>query len=445
MSSKTNKSTKSKNKVEKQSSNQNNSNYSDDSDNLSSELNQLSNNNSNFKKEEIKEIKSKQLTSEEVINNIYVDLNATLQSNKCESLTGEIITFRYSDPNAYITIKILDYQINGIFWSITKSKNIQEYKKLEDGDKVKIHGNFSISKKNLSIYFNIKSNEKIGLGDYLQLHNQMRNKIIELGWDKDKLKLTKFPYNIGIVTAIEGAAIQDILQTFRTDNFVGNIHIINAIVQGKSCPNSVIQAIEFLELNHPNLDLVLVTRGGGSYEDLVGFSDWDLVTKIKNTNFITMSAIGHQIDNQLSDEVADYKFPTPTFAAKFIVETQKRYFNKYYQYKDLVDNVENKYNTSKINLIYIVENVSQIIENYNIKEYKEKLYKFSSKINQILNKYNSAKKSYYNFITNMKPTIIKNGIEVTSINQLLEAPKKMDIILLDGGIKVSYKVLDQNL
>ena len=423
---------------------------SDNSDNLSDEFNKLIDKNYTNKNTETKietKIEKKILTSEEQIENIYIELNSTLQSNNnnCEFLIGEIITFRYSDPNAYITLKIIDYQINGIFWHITKSKNFSEYKKLSDGDKIKIYGNFAISKKNFSIYFNTKSIEKVGLGDYLQLHNQLRNKIIELGWDKNKSELTKFPYSIGIVTALEGAAIQDILQTFRTDYFIGNIFITNAIVQGKSCPESVSNAISYLESNYPQLDLILITRGGGSYEDLVGFSDWNLVTKIKKCPILTMSAIGHQIDNQLSDEVADYKFPTPTFAAKFIVETQKKFINKLNYFKDMVSNLKNKFITSKELLNKITKNYNQIINNYNIYEYKEKLYKYSNKINQTLNRYHSAKKSYYNFVSNMKPTIIKNNKEVVSIRELLDTPKKMDIVLPDGSIKISYKVLEQNI
>ena len=235
MSNKTNKSRKNK-KIDL---NVDNSDNSDNSDNLSDEFNKLiDNNKTNIKTKEESDIKKKfQLTSEQILDNIYNNLNSTLHSqsqlNNCEFLIGEIITFRYSDPNAYITIKIIDYQINGIFWSITKSKNFPEYKKLSDGDKIKIYGNFAVSKKNFSIYFNIKLIEKVGLGDYLQLHNQLRNKIIELGWDKNKSKLTKFPCSIGIVTAIEGAAIQDILQTFRTDCFVGDVFIRQPIDPGR--------------------------------------------------------------------------------------------------------------------------------------------------------------------------------------------------------------------
>lgn len=420
---------------------------STDSD-LSEEFNKLTGQTLESKKINLSNIdkcEEKIVTSEDYLNEIYTNINISLTSCYCENLIGEIISFRFSDINAYITIKINSYQINGIFWQITKCKNFLEYKKLVDGDKIKIYGNFSVSKKNFSIYFNIKLIEKVGLGDYLKLHGELRNKIIDLGWHENKKILNKFPNDIGIITSLEGAAIQDILQTFKNDKFIGNIYTINAIVQGKSCPQSIINAINYLESNYSYLKLILITRGGGSYEDLVGFSDWDLICRINKCMIITISAVGHQIDNQLSDEVADYKFPTPTYAAKFITETQKNYINLFQGYKDLILSLTNKYEKSREHIDKINKNYDLILTNYNIKEYKDKMYKYLNKINYTLNIYHNAKKSYYNFVSNMKPTIIKNGKEVTSIVELINPPKKADIILPDGSIKISYKVLEQNI
>ena len=414
---KTNKSTNSDNISNGSGSDSTNSNDT----NLSEELNNLTGQTTKQKLKSIKkpdknikeEPEEKIISSEEYLNDIHSKIKGSLMISNCGMLIGEIITFRLSDSTAYITIKINSYQINGIFWQITKCKNILEYKKLVDGDKIKIYGNFSISNKNLSIYFNIKLIEKVGLGDYLKLHSELRNKIIELGWDQNKKLLDKFPNNIGIVTAIEGAAIQDIIQTFKNDKFIGNVYIVNAIVQGKSCPQSIINAITYLETNYPQLKLILITRGGGSYEDLIGFSDWNLICKIYHCVTITISAIGHQIDNQLSDEVADYKFPTPTYAAKFITEIQKNYKNLYQSYKELVTSLINKYKKSRENLKNINENYDLLLNNYNVKEYKDKIYRYSNKINYTINKYHNAKKSYYNFVSNMKPSIIKNGKEVS--------------------------------
>ncbi len=442
MSKKINKSTKKNINIDNT-----NTDTSENTDNLSEELNKLST--FDYKKNDNNEIKQVDkiitLTPEENLENIYFQLYNLLNKSDCKILNGEIISFRPSDTNAYLTIKIGSFQISCIFWNISKSKNIALYKSFKDGDKIKIEGNFSILKKNLSIYFNLKTMEKIGIGDYLSLHNEYRNKIIELGLNQNKQILNKFPCSIGIVTSIEGAAIQDILQTFKIDNYIGNIIIVNAVVQGKSCPQSVISGIKYIEFNHPNADLILITRGGGSYEDLVGFSDWELVKYIANTKIITISAVGHQIDNQLSDEVADYKFATPSIAAKFIIEKQKEYIEKYKNFKNYINFISQKYKKSIIEYNQITNNYNNIIDNFNIGEIKDKLYKYSNIVKNTIYQYNNAKKNYYNMAVNLKPTILIKSKEINSIYDIINSKsKKMEIILPDGIIKISFKIEEPN-
>ena len=390
------------------------------------------------------------------IDNIFNDLSDTLSKNKSnDTITGEIIKFQISDINAYINIKVQNYQISGIFWKILTNPKINEYKRFIPGDQIEFEGSFNIMKKNLSIYFNIKSMNKIGLGDYLSLHNQYRIKINELNMNINKKIIIKFPFTIGIITALEGAAIQDILQTFKLDKFIGKIIIKNTIVQGKQCPSSLINSIEYFENNYSNsldsLDILLVTRGGGSYEDLVGFSDWNLLVKIFNTKFITISAVGHQIDNQLSDDVADYKFATPSIAAKFIVETQHQYIKKYIDIKVQIKEIIKKYNESKIIFNNITYNFNKIIKSFDQIQIKNVILKYSNSIKNILNNYSNAKQQFYSKLTNLKPTIIKNN-EITSINDFIDPitnkeinPKKIEIYFADGKIKLYYKIIDYEL
>ncbi len=385
----------------------------------------------------------KELSTEENLEILYKELNAVLINNKLKSFNGEIISIKITPPHAYITIKILDYQIDCRFWQIAKSTNLSEYKKFEKGDKIKLDGYFSILKNSLTVYFNTKSMCKIGLGDYLALHALHRKKIIELGWDKNKKQLNKFPTTIGIITAIEGAAVQDILQAFKSDNFVGNIIIINAVVQGKNCPKSVCDKIDWVETNYPYIDVLMVTRGGGSYEDLVGFSDWDLVNRIHNCKLLTLSAVGHQIDNQLSDEVADYKFATPSLGAKFITGIQQNYIVELKNYKNLIKYYENKFNESKEHYNLINQNYKNIISAYNIKEIKEKLYIYSNFVKNKINKYQIVKNTYLNLISNIQPKIFKSGKEITSINDIINtSPKKLEIVFPDGKVTISYKIIE---
>ena len=381
------------------------------------------------------------------IDDIYNSINNVLQKNKNNIIKGEIISFKISDTNAWIAIKSENYQISGIFWKITQNSKFKDYQKLVSGDQVTFEGSFGIMKKNLSIYFNIKSMSKIGLGEYLNLHHQNRLKIHEIGMNLNKKKIVNFPFNIGIITALDGAAIQDILQTFKIDKFIGKIIIKNTIVQGKQCPLSIINAIDYFENNY-FIDLLLITRGGGSFEDLVGFSDWNVLERINSCKFITISAVGHQIDNQLSDEVADYNFATPSIAAKYIVETQANWINNLNKYKTLFLNYKLEYKKAIDSFNLVSKNYDKIIYNFEINEYKNNIKNYSNIIKNTLNKYKKAKELFFNYLTNLKPTIIKNK-EVTTIDDFIDPntkkelnPKKIEIYFADGKIKLYYKIIE---
>jgi exodeoxyribonuclease VII large subunit len=425
-----------------------------DSDELSDELNSMINNTS-------KQIK-KEITKETEyfdVNIVYSDIVNTLNKHKFCELKVEIINLKISDNNAWINIKSDEFQTTAIFWKITQNINYDIYKTLDKGDQVILKGNFGIMKKNLSIYFNIKSIQKFGKGDYLDIYENYRIKIKQNNLGFPKKKLSGFPYNIGIITALGGAAIQDILQTFKSDYFIGNIIIKNSIVQGNQCPKSIINSIEWFESNYDKqfkefgqLDILMITRGGGGWEDLVGFSDWELLTKISNTKFITLSAVGHQIDNQLSDEVADYKYPTPSLGAKFITETQQLFKNNLKNYIDSLNKIINNYLDAKNYLnSYIEPNYGNIIKKHDIKNMLSLVKSTKFSLENILNKFNNVKNKFFTQLTNMKPTIIRKK-ELTSIQDFVSTnneelnnkpkSKKIDIYFIDGRVKISYKVID---
>lgn len=395
--------------------------------------------------DKIDEIDTKEIS----LDSLFDSIHTTLQENKLNTIRGEIITFKYSDCHAYITLKSESYQLSCIFWKITLSKNYNEYKNIKEGDQVKLDGFFSLNKRNFNIYFNVKNIEKVGLGNYLMLHKKFRNKIIELKMNENKKKLIIFPYNIGIITALEGAAIQDILQTFKLDHFKGNIYIKNTLVQGKQCPQSIVSSIEYFENSNNIIDLLLITRGGGSYEDLIGFSNWDVIDKVYNCKYITISAVGHQIDNQLTDEVADYKMATPSIAAKYITETQHKYINMYENMSIYIKNTKEQYNNSRKHFNYVRGNYKKLIKLYDIKEMREEILSYSMIIKPIITKYNNAKNVFFNKLTNIKPTIYKEGKEITSICNFIDistnkeiSPKKIEIILPDGKVILYYKLIE---
>lgn len=360
-------------------------------------------------------------------------ISESINKIKINSIKGEVISIKLSGKHTYITLKDGEYNLQCIGWS-------KIFQDIKDGDKVEITGIISILKTNFSIYFKIDNLKKIGTGDYLLEIYNYKNKIIELNWHLNKKKLTVFPYTIGIITAIEGAAIQDILQTFKLDNFIGNIIIKNTIVQGKSSPASIINNIKYF--NNIHLDLLLITRGGGALEDLISFSDWNVIEEIHNSNHITISAVGHQTDNQLSDDVADYKFATPSISAKYIVEEQKRYINIYEKLKqktdelleklsDTYDNFKNMDYNNMINKIEM-DNNNRIYRDTNIK-----LREIISRYNNIKDKFNRRKEEIRVRIYD------KDDEEIIKMDDMIENRKnsKMKIVLEDGDIDIQYKII----
>lgn len=375
------------------------------------------------------------------IENIYIQINSSIQKIKQNKLIGEVISNKLSDKHTYITLKNGEWQINCIGWS-------KSFPNIKQGSNVEITGSLSLFKKNLSVYFNIRDIKLVGEGNYLNLYAVQRQKIIDLGWTINKKQLSTYPTNIGIITSLEGAAVQDILQTFKLDNMSGSIYVKNALVQGKQCSQSIISAIEYFEMGDLPIDLLMITRGGGSYDDLVGFSDWKLLEKIHNCKFTTLSAVGHQIDNQLSDEVADYKFATPSLGAKFIVETQKAYYELFEKIKNRVLKLNEKIFSSMNKINYIRDNYNNIVQEYDKKELTEKLNEYKKFITKISNNWSVVKTEFYNRLSNIKPTIFKEN-EVTTINDFINpitkietSPKKIEIIFADGKVSLYYRIIN---
>jgi len=428
-------------------------NNTNDTENLSDELKQILNNKKSTKSSK----SSNSIILQDIskpeeffdITNIFKNITSILNLHTDIKIVGEIISFKITDGNAWINIKSNEYQFLNVFWKINTDINYNKLKTTKPGEKYIFKGKFNVMKKNLQIYFNIKSMVKFGKGDYLNIFDEYRIKIQELGLGQPKRELEVFPYNIGIITALGGAAIQDILQTLKLDKFIGNIIIKNALVQGSQCPNSIISSIEWFEDNYKQnqIDLLMITRGGGGWEDLVGFSNWELLIKLHQSNFLTLSAVGHQIDNQLTDEICDYKFATPSIGAKFIVETQQKYKSNFYGYKDILENVIQRYKTLRDKFYCSIDtNYTNIIKKYDMKDIIIKVKKYSNQIKRILTQYTNLKNNFYSQLSNLKPTIIRKN-ELTSIEDFIDTendteikPKKIEIYFIDGMVGLSYKI-----
>jgi len=230
---------------------------------------------------------------------------------------GETSNVKLSRGNLFFTLKGTNAALNIMFWNYSK----QNTNIINDGDKVIIYGKISCYVKSGTINFTCEKIIQSGdVGDNHKLYEKMKKIFMEKGYfDENKKKqMPKIIKNIGIITAKDGAAIQDVLYVLNKNNFKGNVHIKNCIVQGNDCPINVASSIQYFKKNKIDIDILLITRGGGAFEDLMGFSDEIVIDTIYNSDTFIISAIGHEVDNMLSDYVSDYRAPTPSIAAEVI-------------------------------------------------------------------------------------------------------------------------------
>lgn len=135
-------------------------------------------------------------------------------------------------------------------------------------------------------------------------------------FDEERKKpLPEFPRNVGVVTSPSGAVVRDILSVSRERSPHVRLIISPALVQGETAPASIIAAIDRIE-KLDGIDMIIIARGGGSFEDLNCFNDEKLARRIAACKVPTVSAVGHETDFTISDFVADYRAPTPTAAAQ---------------------------------------------------------------------------------------------------------------------------------
>jgi exodeoxyribonuclease VII large subunit len=161
---------------------------------------------------------------------------------------------------------------------------------------------------------------KVGLGELLERIERLRQQLIKEGLTLPERKqpLPFLPHLIGLITGANSDAEKDILENTRKRWPQVQFRVQHTPVQGDKAAPEIIKAIELLDAD-PEVDLIVLARGGGSFQDLLVFSEEKVVRAVANCKTPIVSAIGHENDRPLTDEVADLRASTPTDAAKLIV------------------------------------------------------------------------------------------------------------------------------
>jgi len=191
---------------------------------------------------------------------------------------------------------------------------------LVEGASVVIHAkpSYYANRGTLSLY--AREIRMVGLGELLARLERRRQLLAAEGLFAPELKraLPFLPRRVGLVTAPNSAAERDVLENARRRWPAVRFEVVHAAMQGTRAAAEVMEAVDRLDRN-PDVDVIVVARGGGSVEDLLPFSDEALIRAVHQTRTPVVSAIGHEPDQPLLDLVADVRASTPTDAAKLVV------------------------------------------------------------------------------------------------------------------------------
>lgn len=262
-----------------------------------------------IKVSELNKFIKKFLSTNPLLNNLFVE--------------GEVSNLRVSKNDiTYFTLCDINSCINCIcFFNANNIKN---------GDRVLVKGNINLYEPQGTYQINVSKVEVTGIGKILEDLEKLKSKLKSKGMFSKNKEIPLYPKKIGIITSKNGAAVKDILKTFDEISVNIDIYIFNSSVQGKKAIDTIINGIDYL--NNIKCDIIMVCRGGGSFEDLNVFNSIDIAEKIYNSKVPIVTGIGHETDKTLTDFVADVCCHTPTAAALYVINGYKNVFEQLQNY-----------------------------------------------------------------------------------------------------------------
>ncbi|RKX78978.1 MAG: exodeoxyribonuclease VII large subunit [Spirochaetes bacterium] len=261
-------------------------------------------------------------------------IRKTLESEFFDiTVEGEISNFRPSSTgHYYFTLKDNEAVISVVMF---KNRIGRLKFKPADGQLVVVRGSLSVYAKRGSYQIICEEMEKAGEGDILAMLEERKRKFAEEGFfdTARKRPLPIFPSRVAIVTSPTGAALRDILRVLRRRNSNLNLVILPSPVQGDDAAGKLSQQIKVANMFHLG-EVIILTRGGGSIEDLLPFSDERVIRAVYESKIPVISAVGHEIDTALSDLVADVRAPTPSAAAEMVSTSIEELENRVFELKN---------------------------------------------------------------------------------------------------------------
>lgn len=360
---------------------------------------------------------------------------------------GEISNFKpHYSGHFYFTLKDEESQISCVMW---KSRTETVDFDFQDGKKVQLLANLRVYVKSGRYQLDVLRVQEAGIGDLQQRFEDLKNKLLREGlFDENrKKKLPEFASKIGVITSPTGAAVKDIISVLKRRNPSVEIILCPVKVQGSGAAREIADAIS--EMNRfTDVQILIVGRGGGSFEDLWEFNEEVVARAIYNSDIPVISAVGHEVDFTISDFVADARAATPSAAAEIAVP-------------DVFSTKEQLYSHFKIIQKIVLEKISnyrQILfrykTSYALKRPEDFIAENNQRIDEIITRMrinisNQFKKTHLHLegiqtrLKDLHPENVlnrgfalvqKNGKITTSVKKI-EVGDKLEIRLRDGGLQ----------
>jgi len=364
-------------------------------------------------------------------------------------LTGEISGYKLHSGNAYFKIKDAHAQVNAVMWKSTA--DVLKFAP-QDGAQVNIFGRLSAYPKRGDYQIVVSRMEPSGEGELYKQFELLKTKLSEEGiFDAEhKRPLPKVISKVGIITSKDGAALHDILAVFKKSaaNFETIIYPVQ--VQGEKAKFEIAEAIEHLNADYPDIDVLLIGRGGGSIEDLWAFNEEIVVRAIYNSKIVAISCVGHETDNTLADFAADHRAPTPTYAAEMVAQINESVQIKLDgAYKTLLYEISRKteFLSQKLNIFARALKKPHLIYENKLTYVDDLSRRMLSAINNLCKLQEIKLENKANALNMVSPlNVLKRGYSIASFNGAVVKSKSrlkkadiIEIIFSDGKVSAEVK------
>jgi exodeoxyribonuclease VII large subunit len=364
-------------------------------------------------------------------------------------VVGEVTNFGFSSiGNAYFTLKDEHAMLDCVVYDF---KHHPDMEVIADGALLELGGRISFYRKNASVQLIVESAVMGGIGDLYARFERTKQKLYQEGLfsDDHKKPLPEFPLHIGVVTSPSGAVLHDIINV-STRRFDGiRITVYPVPVQGQDAAPRICCGLSYFN-KKADVDVIIVARGGGSFEDLAPFNEESVVRAVYASEIPVVSAVGHETDFSLCDMAADLRAPTPSAAAELVVRDKRALIDALErQKKTLLDALIDVFESRDAQLRRLQNAVSPHALRLMLSRAEESLtanLKFmQSNLSNAFDRYDMRLERYRDRLEDLSPMrVLERGFTIVRsqdgiVTSASKTADDMEIEFFDGRIAVSRK------